>query len=191
MRISRRDGILIVECKKSFKVAYDGKMVERNRVICKEITFEAEAAAFDLEQSVRVALMNISTPQDKKYSSQEHNTANDENDEKMKKFFENDCPSIKEVEEQGAMIEMMCSMNKQIRMSEIVNIFGELLHHGLIEIEGNIKMTPEIWKTVDRKDKLKIMFNYIAFFANPLQSLLTTSASLLTDHTSMQGESKK
>lgn len=184
MKNSRKDGKMIVHCKKSYKMAVDGQQSEQNRVICKDITYEAEYIAFDLEQYLNVALFNMPVREEFKKLPK---TSDD--DMKAEKFYKNECPSIKEVEEQANMFQIMISMNKEIQLSRIVETFEGIVRSKLIHMEGDIPMPYEIWKTLDRNDRIKIMFCYIAFFVNPLQRLQSLSTEM--EKSQLQGVNVK
>lgn len=172
MKNSRRDGILLVDCKKPYKMAIDGQQVDKHRVICRDITNNTEYIAFDLEHYLRLAMFEI--PKREEESTQTQAQAAEE-DSKAEKFYNNESPTMEEVQEQAHMLEMAVSMTKVIPLSKLMHTFEGLVNGGLIFMEGKIKMPRQIWNQIDRYDKLKIMFNYIAFFVNPLQKLVETS----------------
>ena len=160
MKNSRKDGMLLVDCKKAYKIAVNGEFVDGYRIVCKDINYQAENIAFDLEQMMLAALVNIKTG----------NTTNQQADDSNDDFYDNEAPSMADVEKAASGLEIIVKMSTGIELSKLVEKFVELIHCGLIFCENNIKMTIPIWQTVNRNDKLKIVFSYISFFVNPLQS---------------------
>lgn len=176
MKTSRKDGILILKTNKPYKIAVDGNLVDRNTIICREITGNTEGAAFDLEQMFDAAMFDIAAKNSQKEKSQKEKQ---EEEKKQKAFFDNDRPSNDEIEDQALGLEMIIRMNKVIKISTLTEIFNEFIVGNLISAEGNVSMTIPIWETIHRDDKLRILFWYTAFFVNPLLRLLTISISMV------------
>jgi hypothetical protein len=154
----------------------NGQPVEQYRVMCKDITVETECIAADLEQYMTLALTNM--PQkDEVQQSQ----STDTEDSAVKRFYEEESPSCAAVEEQAVMLQMMVNMSNGIQASKIMKTFEELVRGGLIYMEGNVKMPYLIWRQLHRDDKAKIMYNYIAFFVNPLQKLVSMSEKIINN----------
>jgi hypothetical protein len=171
-KTSRKDGILVLKTDKPYKMAINGKLEQRNIILCFDINNQAESAAFDLEQYFDVAIFDMAEKQINK------STPARDDDKKEDDFFKKDSPSNKEIEEKALGIEMLLRSNKAILISKILETFNEIIQAGLIKADGGITMTSPIWQTIHRDDKLKIVFWYAAFFVNPLQRLSAINASL-------------
>jgi len=180
LKNSRKDGILVLKTLKPYKMAIDGQEVERNIIICHDITYQAENVAFDIEQYVKVAMMNIPA---------KDTTSSEGDNSEVEEFYKNESPTEQEVESQAGMFETLISMNSVVEMSKIMKKFHELIAYRRIKAEGNTAMTEPIWKTVHRIDKVRILCSYIAFFVNPLQRL--SEMYIDTVKNTMQGDSKK
>lgn len=185
MKNSRKDGILILNCHKPYKMAIDGQYVEKYRLLCKEHNSESEYAVMDLGQYLTVALMNM--PQNEQIQTDK---TTDEQEKKAMKFYDNECPTMAEVEEQATLIEMMMLTNNQVTVSKLMQCFEGIVRSGLIFMEGNVQMPYQTWKQIHINDKLKIMYSYIAFFVNPLQRLVSLSTRMGSLN-GMQGETVK
>ena len=172
MRNSRRDGLLIVRCDKPYKVAYKGNTVERYTVICRDINKRAEFIAFDFEQMLNVALVSLAN------DSQISETEEDKDQKtESEKFYDEENPSVSDVEKQAGTILLMINSNSKIKMSEFIKTFKGFLKCGLIRTEDDIQVNDHIWNSIDRNDKVKIMVNYMCFFVNPLQRLQNMSTT--------------
>ncbi len=169
MRNSRKDGLLVVRTSKPYKIAKDGGYVDRNMVICKDITYKTENIAMDLEQLITSAIFESSnaTNQVENYDNSDETRNNN--------FYDNESPSSREVEEVGNGLKMFMMMSKSIPISKVVDKFEELIKCGLIiadnKVDGQV-MTIPIWEKIHRNEKLRIVFCYISFFVNPLQSVV-------------------
>jgi hypothetical protein len=160
-RTSRKDGILIIKTDKPYRMAVNGRLEERNTIICNDINSSAELAAFNLEQLMDVALFETGRKQDN--SNQSPLEADD--------FFDKDCPTDEEIKDKATALEFLVRASKDVKISEIIQEFKGILNSGVIKCDGGASMMPVIWDTVDRNDKVKIVFWYSAFFVNPLQRL--------------------
>jgi hypothetical protein len=185
MKNSRKSGIMIVKCKKPYIMSVEGQPVEKHVVQCKDITHEAEFIAFDIEQMLKVALFHIPRPEETKSTPDLI-----EQENKSEKFYETESPSVADVEEQATTIEMIIGMNDQVMISKVMQTFEGFIKCKLICMDGGDPMPYQIWNTLHRDDKLKIMFCYIAFFVNPLQKLAQLSTRMGISSV-MQGEPLK
>lgn len=165
MRNSRKEGLLVVKTDHPFQISKDGEYVNRNMVVCKDITYDVEYVAMDLEQMLTAAIFEVSQNQpQQKVQAQSEDNGNEE-------FYTKDNPSVAEVEEIANGLSMFLMMSKKTKKSEIIQKFEDLIAAGLITVEKGHSMTIPIWQRIHRKDKEKIVFCYIAFFVNPLQSV--------------------
>jgi hypothetical protein len=181
MKTSRKDGILVLKTDKPYKMAVNGTLEQRNIILCYDINNNAESAAFDLEQYFDVAIFDMAEKQvDRKQMSDEELEKDD--------FFKKDSPTDKEIAEKALGLEMLLRSNKAILISKILETFNEIIKVGLIKADGGTVMTPTIWQSIHRDDKLKIVFWYAAFFVNPLQRLLAISVKM--GNKSEQGQIK-
>jgi hypothetical protein len=181
MKTSRKDGILVLKIDKPYKMAVNGTLEQRNIILCYDINNNAESAAFDLEQYFDVAIFDMAEKQvDRKQMSDEELEKDD--------FFKKDSPTDKEIAEKALGLEMLLRSNKAILISKILETFNEIIKAGLIKADGGTVMTPTIWQSIHRDDKLKIVFWYAAFFVNPLQRLLAISVKM--GNKSEQGQIK-
>jgi hypothetical protein len=181
MKTSRKDGILVLKTDKPYKMAVNGTLEQRNIILCYDINNNAESAAFDLEQYFDVAIFDMAEKQvDRKQMSDEELEKDD--------FFKKDSPTDKEIAEKALGLEMLLRSNKAILISKILETFNEIIKAGLIKADGGTVMTPTIWQSIHRDDKLKIVFWYAAFFVNPLQRLLAISVKM--GNKSEQGQIK-
>ena len=175
MKTSRKQGILVLKTDKTYDIAISGNIEKRNVIICKDINYENEGIAFDLEQSLMGAFMDASERFQKNRNDKNVLKITDETNKKNDEFLNKESPSEKEVDEQWMSLLMPILMSKSVKLKEVMSIFEQLCLSGLITCDANILMTISIWKTVNRSDKLKIAFSYMAFFVNPLQQLLKSS----------------
>lgn len=167
MRNSRKEGLLVVETK-PYKVSKDGNYVDVKTVICKDITYDTEFVAMDFEQMFTTSMFNAPTMQDQ---NQRNKTIANDSSKDVEDFHKKDCPSTKEVDEVGKGLKMFASMSRAVPLSEYVQKFEDLINAGLVYAgDINQQMTIPIWQGIHRDDKLKIVFNYMAFFVNPLQN---------------------
>ncbi len=172
MKTSRTEGILILATKKPYKVAIEGNLEERFEIICHDVNSKCEAAAADMEQLIIRGLTAIPEGQSKASKKQMM-----KDEKKDKDFFENDTPSDKEINEQAQNLQMIMQMNGAVNISELMDIFQEILAAGVIEYAGGKKMTQTVWGSVDRHDKVAVMFKYCSFFVNPLEQLVNMASS--------------
>ena len=179
MKTSRKDGVLVLKTAKPYRMAINGNIEQRNTIIAYDINNQAESAAFDLEQYFDAAIFDMA---DMKSGSSQ--STKEENDD----FFEKDCPTDKEIDKKAAALEIIIRTNKSVLLSKILETFNEIILAGLIKVDGGINMTPTIWSSIHRDDKIKIIFWYAAFFVNPLQRLSLISA--IMDGNSAQGQTK-
>lgn len=173
MKNSRTDGILVFDTVVPYKAAISGKLEERTKIICHDVTHKCESAAFELEQLVTVAMTGL--PEQQKKGSKKQI---DSEEKKAEKFYKNESPSDADVLAQARAIRMMVQMNNRIRVTEILEVFNEFIVAGVICWDGDQKMESPIWQTISREDKLMIVFRYIAFFVNPLESLANMQKSM-------------
>lgn len=179
MKTSRRDGILTFNTNKPYKMAIKGNLEDRSEIICHDVTSACEGAAFDIEQMLLAALYSV---QEKQQNKAVENTESIDNQDN---FYNDDSPSEQEINDQANMLEMMFKMNTEVKTSELMDAFKPFFKAGVICCAGDQRMHDVVWKTVNRNDKLKIVFRYCAFFANPLESLLTLAVT-----TESQGSSE-
>lgn len=166
MKNSRSVGELHFNTKNKFKVSIDGQFEERDEIICHDITSKCESAALDLEQLFLAALGSL------KGSGKKNDALIEENNKKNKAFFDNESPTLKEVQEQADGLEMAIMFNKDVKASEILIAFRELVLSGVVCTAGDKPMTSDIWDNrIKIKDKAYICYMYCAFFVNPLERL--------------------
>jgi len=168
MITSRKQGILVLKTIKPYKMAKGGNYSDATEIICREYNSETDGIAFDIEQMFRIAMTDIQSRRKNKEP-----TTSDFDDElsKINSYEENDNPTLEEVEENASSLEIMFSMNKEIKVSELLALWLDLLDAGLIRIEGDLPMTHVTWNTIDPTDKLRIMYGYISFFVKPVYRL--------------------
>jgi hypothetical protein len=189
MKNSRKDGTLVVKTNKPYIMSENGQGVERNIVICHESNHHTEYIAMDLDQALRASLCNMPARESISMSPADKEKQK-EDEEKANKYYLNECPSVAEVEENSATVEMVLCMNTVIKVSEIAQKFVGLVNSGLIKMENGKSMPYEIWEKLDLQDKLKIMYCYISFFVNPLQKLAALSLRMGASK-DMQGQITK
>lgn len=165
MKNSRSIGELHFNTKKTFPVSIEGKFEDRNEIICHDVNSKCETAALDLEQLFMGALGSL------KGSGKEDTAVIEESNKKNKEFFENESPSHDDVAEQAKGLEMAIMFNREVKVSEILEAFKEIVIAGRISTVGDVPMTTAIWDKIDVKDKIYICYMYTAFFANPLERL--------------------
>ena len=123
--------------------------------------------AADMEQALIAAFSGIGrkseTTQTKKQIQKEEKEEND--------FYENNSPSDKDVKERAEQLALMFKMQREVKMSELVEMFEQLVAGKLLSTDGDKVMYGNVWNTIDYNSQIDIMFRYIVFFVNPLQSL--------------------
>lgn len=177
MKTSRNQGILVLKTNEPYNIAINGNMEKRNIIICKDINYENETIAYDLEQSLMGAFIDTAERFSKKNNDKDVLKITDETNKKNNEFLNKESPEEKEIDNQWSSLLMPILMSKNVKLKEIMSTFEQLALSGLIICDANIPMTITIWKTVSRQDRLKIAFSYMAFFVNPLQQLLKLSMS--------------
>lgn len=167
MKTSRLEGVLSMMTKKPYKVGIGGQQEDRNEIILYDVDSKCEGAAADMEQLVMAAVSSI---EGKATSSK---TQMKKEEAKAQAFYDNDSPSEAEVEEQAAQLLLVFKMNRNVKLSEVIDIFTHFINAGRVRYapgDGTNILAP-IWETIDRRDKERIIFHYIAFFDNPLELL--------------------
>jgi len=174
MKTSRLEGILALETKIPYKLAINGQQQQRTEIICHDISAVAESIAFDIEQLFIVATTSFQgrMQQDQKQIEAPQKGESKENEE----FYKKDCPSLEEIKKMADGLMILFKMNKEVKYSQLLALFNQLLTTGMIKAVGDTPMTTPIWETVDRLDKEMILFSYIAFFVRPLLSLENLSS---------------
>lgn len=166
MVTSRKEGMLVVLTAKPYKMAKSGVLSNANEVIMKEITYEAEGIAYDIQQLFANAMMDIAL------KSKNLNANAPKVPEAKDSFDDEESPSAAQVREKAEELKVMYQMNSASDLSKLVKVFTGFVNAGLIFAEGMIPMTEKaIWPTIDRNDRLDLIFSYIAFFVQPLASL--------------------
>ncbi len=165
MKNSRSIGELHFKTKKTFQVSIAGKFEERDEIICHDVNSKCESAALDLEQLFLSALGSL------KGSGEKNDSLIEENNKKNKDFFDNESPTLEEVIEQAEGLEMAIMFNREVKASEILGAFEQLVLAGVICTVGDIEMTTPVWDKIKIKDKAYICYMYCAFFVNPLERL--------------------
>ena len=168
MNSDRNEGLLVFNLKGSYKVSVEGAFEDRNGIICHEFNNKASCnAAFDMEQLLLTAFSSIQRKSEEaKTKKQIQKEEKEEND-----FYENDSPSPSDIKERADQLCLMFKMQKEVRMSELMDLFEEFVAEKLISTEGDKVMYGQTWDKLNNGDRLDIMFRYIVFFVNPLQSL--------------------
>jgi len=185
MKNSRKDGTLVVKCNKPYIMSVDGQPVESHIILCKDINHEAEYIAMDLEQMLRASVLNM--PQQEGVEQQ---SGDNEDEKKAEKYYEDECPSVADVEENANVIEMIAGMNTKIKVSELMKTFVGLVKCRLVVMENKLPMPYAVWDSLSLEDKLKIMYCYISFFVNPLQKLVSLSSKMASSR-DLQGQTQK
>lgn len=189
MKNSRKDGTLVVKINKPYTMSVDGQPVQEHVLICHEINQHCEYIAMDIEQYLKACVLNMSTRNNEQRQVVYDKQAK-EDEKKAKNYYENECPSVAEVEENAAMLEMFVSMNTMIRVSQIMEKFVGFVNAGLIKMKNGKSLPYLYWNKLDMRDKLKIMYCYCSFFVNPLQNLAELSKRL-ENQQDMQGTTGK
>ena len=168
MTNDRTQGLLVFNIKKPYKVSVDGAFEDRTGIICHEMNNKISCnIAADMEQALIAAFSGIGrkseTTQTKKQIQKEEKEEND--------FYENNSPSEKDVRERAKQLALMFKMQREVKMSELTEMFEQLIAEKLLSTDGDTVMYGNVWNTIDYNDQIDIMFRYIVFFVNPLQSL--------------------
>ena len=174
MITSRKQGILALTTKSPYKIASGGMMKESNEIICKDITYQTEGVAYDIEQLFSIAMLDVANK-----NKGNESASNSAPDTKIEDYQSNDCPSDLDIAEQAQTLEMFFKMNSVKKVSELVELFSGLVEAGLIMAEGMTPMHKNIiWSTISRDDRTDIMFKYLSFFINPFARLQALSGSM-------------
>jgi len=168
MRNDRKAGLMVIETKRPFKVSEGGQYVDKTKIVCKDIGVneEAEYIAMDLQQLLMSAMFDMANNVDRSHAQ---NT-----EEEDTGFYDNNSPSTKEVDEVGNGLMTMVNMSTKVKMSDFIRKFVDLIGFGLFEVDGK-RLNMESWGTIGLQDKQRIVFNYIAFFVNPLQNVASST----------------
>lgn len=163
----RLQGILSFNIKNPYRVTVDGDFEERTEIICHEFNNKASCnTAFDLEQLLLSAFKELESKDDERTKKQ---IMKEEKEENI--FYENNSPSEKDISERADMLLLMFKMQTKVKMSELINLFEDIVAEKLLSTAGDVKMFSPVWDTIKPRDKFDIVFRYIVFFVNPLQSL--------------------
>jgi hypothetical protein len=167
MKTSRSTGVLVLNIEKPYRIAVDGKMVESNIVVCYEPTgLKGEDVAFNLDHCLRAAIFSIVN------SERVRNEKVDDEDIQENDFYEKECPTEDEVNLNGISLQFSFTMrNSFIKITDLMNLFVEVVSLGFLKSEHGETITIEVWKTISRKDKEDILFKFCSFFVNPFQKL--------------------
>jgi hypothetical protein len=170
MTTSRRDGTLVLELDRPYKMASDaGQIIEARKIYCLEFNSKTENIAFDIEQMLDNAILNVAEKRPKTAGANVTDSDVSLEQKKMDKYYKNNSPSHAEVRKDASMLLSMFMVNSEVKLSLLMNTFKELVSAGRIKAEGNVKINDLIWDSIDRRDKTRILFSYISFFDNPLQ----------------------
>ena len=170
MNNNRNDGVFAFNIKHPYKVSIDGTFEDRNGIICHEFDSKATAnTAADIEQMLTTSFGKIASKADSRTKKQIQKEEKEEND-----FYDNNSPSDEEIKTRAKELRLMFNMQREVRMSELIDIFEDFVAGKLIKTEGDITMYGNIWDSLHKDDRIDIMFRYIIFFVNPLQSLSQT-----------------
>jgi len=166
MNTSRKAGLLVLNTKYPYKMAKSGQLQDSNIVICKELTYNYESIAFDIEQLFMNAILDM------KHQVKEEQVKNvSENEIEINNYFEIDNPDDDAITENAKSLEMLIKMSS-IPISKIIKLFDKLVDAGFIQSEGGFMMsTINMWQSIERNDRKDIMFKYISFFVKPLAGL--------------------
>ncbi len=170
MKTSRSQGILVLKLDKPYQLAVSGKMVESKTIVCYEPTgMKGEDVAFDLDHCLRAAIFSIINSERVRKNEK---IDDDENNAEENDFYEKECPTDEEINLNGASLQFSFTMrNSYIKMTDLMNIFKEVINLGFLKSEHGEPLTIEIWKTINRDDKEDILFKFCSFFVNPFQKL--------------------
>ena len=182
MTNDRTQGLLVFDIKTPYKVSVNGEFEERTGIICHEMNNKTSCnTAADMEQVLLTAFYGLErkagNTQTKKQMQKEEKEEND--------FYENNSPSNEDVKERADQLKLLFKMQREVKTSEIMGLFEELVTEKLLSTEGDVKMYGNVWESIDYQDQTDIMWRYIVFFVNPLQSLSQT------DMTESKGENTK
>lgn len=182
MTNDRTQGLLVFDIKTPYKVSVDGKFEERTGIICHEMNNKTSCnTAADMEQVLLTAFYGLErkagNTQTKKQMQKEEKEEND--------FYENNSPSNEDVKERAEQLALMFKMQREVKMSELVEMFEQLVAGKLLSTDGDKVMYGNVWESISYQDQADIMWRYIVFFVNPLQSLSQT------DMTESKGENTK
>ena len=174
MTNDRTQGLLVFNIKKPYKISVDGAFEERTGIICHEMNNKATCnTAADMEQVLLTAFYGLErktgNTQTKKQIQKEEKEEND--------FYGNNSPTDSDVKERADQLRLLFKMQREVKVSEIMALFEELVAEKLLSTEGDVTMYGGVWESIDYHDQLDIMFRYIVFFVNPLQSLSQTSTT--------------
>lgn len=171
MQTSRKQGVFILHTNVPYKMAKGGGYENATEVICWEFTSDTDWIAFDLEQMFRIAMMDVQ--QRRKPTKIEQLPGKEEKYEsELTQYDDAESPTEAEVDEQANILNLQFTMNATVKISELVEVWSNVIEGGLIELEGGgQKMIKTVWDTIHRDDKLRIVFGYISFFVKPFSKL--------------------
>lgn len=170
---SRKDGVLVFKTNTPYKIAVNGQEQERSILICKDVTYQAERYAYDLEQYFTVAILDI-----QERTKKDNQLPDDKLKKETEDFYTKENPTNEEIEQQAMGLETIIRMNKAIKISDIVSTFEGIVDCGLIQSDTGTIFNIYLWRNINRIDKLRIVMSYCAFFVNPLQRLSTMGTSM-------------
>ena len=158
---------------KPYKMAIGGENQDRNQIICHDVTSKTENAALDMLQLLTTAIQNGPQTNSKMTKKQLA-----EADKKDQSFFDNESPTIKDIDDQATALQIAVQSNTVVKMSEIMDLFFEFVDKGAVNCAGDLKIYRPVWESIHREDKMKIVFRYCAFFVNPLMQLVAMASSM-------------
>lgn len=173
MKNDRKEGILIVNTDKPYKVSHDGNYIEKNQIVCREMDYRTEWIGADLYQMVMGAIVTSHINKSDAIS-QSSNSSNNETD--AEKFNSNNSPTIKQVEDMAEGYKMFVMTSSDVHISTFMEKFEGMVSAELIQSDVNKPIGLGDWRTgVNWQDKMKIAFCYISFFAIPSQNVSQTT----------------
>lgn len=175
MKTSRVMGTLLFHTIKPFQIAKGGSFVDQNEIILKEINYETESVAYDIEQLFDTALMNTGRNRKIKETDIVNDSEYKREAEEAKAYYAKEEPTEEEIIKNARQLQGIFKMQSDAKMSELKDLFLGIVDGGLILINDGtniISMTQKsIWPTINKDDRLDIIFAYISFFVQPLKNL--------------------
>jgi len=173
LKTSRLDGRLVIHTKEPYEITIDGRGNNRKIIIAKEAKHSAEGLLLDLEQCFVAAANSASrgVSEDDRLNAAAVNAAKEE-----RPFWDIDCPSEKEINEQAFGLESVMKSTMVIKMSTFMQMFKSLIMKThVLETDTGKTIGGVVWERISLNDKQNIAFKYCAFFANPFQRLAESS----------------
>ncbi len=174
MTNDRLQGVFSFNIEHPYEVSVNGAFEKRTGIICHEMNNKGSCnVAADLETLVKSGIMAVQSRSSAKQTQKQI-----QKEEKVEEdFYKKNAPAEAEVKKRADELNGLFGLQDHILPSRLMEVFEGIVAEKLISTDGDKVMYGNVWDSIHYKSKLDIIFRYIVFFANPLQSLSQLSTA--------------